>query len=100
MSRNEHVRITSWSFHGVPTEIPLADGTNIYFVHLACEFDPCINEFWLEFVGFQKNKVNIDIGVANQWTNDKSDVLNDFKQEMPEWVDVISWQTNYKTWQF
>ena len=100
MSRNEHVRITSWSFHGVPTEIPLADGTNIYFVHLACGFDPCINEFWLEFEGFQKNKVNIDIGVANQWTNDKSDVLNDFKQEMPEWVDVISWETNYKTWQF
>ena len=100
VSKNEEVNITSWSFHGEPTEIPLADGTKIYFVHMSCGIDPCVNEFWLEFEGFQADKVNIDIGVANQWTTEKSDVLDSIIQEMPEWVDVISWQASYMTWQY
>ena len=100
MSKREDVNMTSWSFQGEPTEIPLSDGTNIYFVHMACGFDPCVNEFWLEFEGFKSGQVNIEIGVANQWTNEESVVLEDLKREMPEWVDVISWQANYKTWQY
>ena len=100
MTVKESVELVDWSFAGVPTEIYLNDGTMLYFFHMSCGFDPCVNEFWLELEGFDKDKVNIDIGVNNQWTNEESKILQDFKKEMPEWVDTVTWLTNYKTWKF
>ena len=100
MTTREGVEMTDWSFAGVPSQIALNDGTLLYFFHMSCGFDPCVNEFWLELQGFDKSKVNIDIGVNNQWTNEKSEVLQDFRREMPEWVDTVTWLTNYKTWKF
>ncbi|KAI6659354.1 Endoplasmic reticulum metallopeptidase 1-like [Oopsacas minuta] len=100
MAMRESVEMINWSFAGEPTQISLNDGTLIFFFHLSCGFDPCLNEFWLEFEGFEKDKVNIDIGVGNQWTNEESKILKDFRNDMPEWVDILTWQTNYKTWKF
>ena len=100
MQTREGVEMTDWSFAGVPTQIDLYDGTLVYFFHMSCGLGPCVNEFWLELEGFDKDKVNIEIGVNNQWTNEESEILKEFKREMPEWVDTLTWLTNYKTWKF
>ena len=99
ITTKEGVEMKNWSFEGDPKAILMKDTPNLYFIHIACGVDPCIIDFWIEIEGFNRESENVDIAIGNIWTNeDAPEIIQKVASEMPEWVDIIFWETNYRTW--